>query len=83
MNEVRKDDEQDMVDATNRELNKYRAAGQETTPNLEAHKGENGNITMGGGMKKGGHVQKSHEKINLKHCKVSTHESSSKHKKCW
>ena len=64
MNEVRKDDEQDMVDATNRELNKYRAAGQETTPNLEAHKGENGNITMGGGMKKGGATHRAHERAD-------------------
>jgi hypothetical protein len=30
------------------------------------------------GYKKGGHAQKSHEKINLKHCRVSTHEKNSK-----
>jgi hypothetical protein len=80
MNEVRKDDEQDMVDATNRELAKYKAHGLEETPGLQAYKGENGNITYGGGFKKGGHAQKSHEKINLKHCSVSTHEKNSKHK---
>ena len=33
--------------------------------------------------KHGGHAQKQHEKINLKHCKVSTHEKNSKHKHCW
>ena len=33
--------------------------------------------------KHGGHAQKHHEKINLKHCKVSTHEKNSKHKHCW
>ena len=32
------------------------------------------------GYKKGGHAQKAHEKINLKHCSVSTHEKNSKHK---
>ena len=73
MTEVRKDDEQDMVDATNRELAKYKAHGQENTPNLEAYKGENGNITYGGGFKKGG-------AINLKNCKVNTCEKNSKHK---
>jgi len=40
-------------------------------------------------FKKGGsvkHKAEHHEKsgkINLKHCKVSTHETNSKHKKCW
>jgi hypothetical protein len=71
MNEVRKDDEQDMVDATNRELAKYKAHGLEETSNLQAHKGENGNITYGGGVKKGG-------AINLKNCKVNTCKSNPK-----
>ena len=78
MNDIRKDDEQDMVDATNRELAKYKAHGQENTPNLKAYKGEDGNISYGGGFKKGGHAQKAHEKINLKHCSISTHQKNSK-----
>jgi len=73
MNEVRKDDEQDMVDATNRELANYKAHGLEETPGLQAFKGQNGNVVIGGGVKKGG-------AINLKNCKVSTHEKNSKHK---
>ena len=71
MNEIRKDDKQDMVDATNRELAKYKAHGQENTPNLKAYKGEDGNISYGGGMKKGG-------AINLKNCKVNTCEPNPK-----
>ena len=73
MDEVRKDDQQDMVDATNRELAKYKAHGLEETPGLYASKGKDGNVTYGGGVKKGG-------AINLKHCKVNTCEKNSKHK---
>jgi len=71
MNDIRKDDKQDMVDATNRELAKYKAHGQENTPNLKAYKGEDGNIAYGGGFKKGG-------AINLKNCKVNTCEPNPK-----
>ena len=36
------------------------------------------------GYKKGGHAQKSYEKISLKHCKTNTAEhGNSKHKHCW
>jgi hypothetical protein len=36
------------------------------------------------GYKRGGHVQKQHEKISLKHCKTNTAEHGNpKHKHCW
>jgi len=43
-----------------------------------------GQLSANEGYKRGGHVQKQHEKINLKHCKTNTAEhGNSKHKKCW